>query len=117
MLVEVKKVKISVTVPVEKVEEVRSAMCEAGAGIIGNYSFCTTATKSIGTFIPNENAKPYIGSGNKLEFVEEEKLEAVCDLSKAKQVVSKIRQSHPYEEPAIDIIPLLDEKNLVNLVK
>lgn len=57
-------------------------MCEAGAGIIGNYSFCTTATKSVGTFIPNKNAKSHIGKTNRLEYVEEEKLEAVCDLSK-----------------------------------
>ena len=56
MLVDIKKVKIFVTVPIKNVEAVRNCMCEAGAGIIGNYSFCTTATKSIGTFIPNENA-------------------------------------------------------------
>ena len=37
---------------------------------------------SVGTFIPNKNAKPHIGKTNRLEYVEEEKLEAVCDLSK-----------------------------------
>lgn len=96
--------------PLSNVEVVRNAMCEAGAGIIGNYRFCTTATKSIGSFIPNENATPHIGRKNQLNFVEEEKLEAVCDLSKVKQVITKIRESHPYEEPAIDIVPLLDEE-------
>ena len=110
MLVDINKVKIFVTVPLKNVEAVRNGMCEAGAGVIGNYSFCTTATKSIGTFIPNENAKPHIGTKNKLEFVEEEKLEAVCDLSTVKRVITKIREIQPYEEPAIDIIPLLDEK-------
>ena len=84
-------------------------MCEAGAGNIGNYSFCTTSTKSVGTFILNENAKPYIGKKNKLEFVKEEKLEAVCGLENIVQVIAKIREVHPYEEPAIDIIPLLYE--------
>ena len=84
-------------------------MCEAGAGNIGNYSFCTTSTKSVGTFIPNENAKPHIGKKNKLEFVKEEKLEEVCGLENIVQVIAKIREVHPYEEPAIDIIPLLDE--------
>ena len=109
MLVDINKVKIVVTVPNENVENVRNAMCEAGAGVIGNYSSCTTSTKSTGTFIPNENAKPYIGKKNKLEMVKGEKLEAVCDLSKVKQVIAKIREVHPYEEPAIDIVPLLDE--------
>ncbi len=36
-------------------------MCETGARVIGSYSFCTTSTKSIGIFIPNEKAKPHIG--------------------------------------------------------
>lgn len=110
MLIDIKKVKIIVTVPLKNVADVRKAMCEAGAGVIGNYSFCTTATKSIGTFIPNENAKPHIGKKGKLEFVKEDKLEAVCDLSNVKQVITKIREVHPYEEPTIDIVPLLDEE-------
>lgn len=107
--INVNKVKIFVTVPLENVEEVRGAVCEVGAGIIGDYTYCTSSTKSIGTFKPNENANPYIGENNKLEFVEEEKLEFVCDIDKVKMVIAKLREIHPYEEPAIDIIPLLDE--------
>ena len=105
----VKKVKIFVTVPEENLEEVRTAMCNAGAGIIGNYTFCSTSTKSIGTFIPNDSATPYIGEQNKLEFVEEEKLEVICDIEKVKKVISELKKAHPYEEPAIDIVPLIEE--------
>lgn len=105
----IKKVKIIVTVPKDYLEEVRNAMCNAGAGVIGNYSFCTTATKSIGTFIPNDSANPYIGERNKLEFVEEEKIEVICSVEKVKKVINELRKVHPYEEPAIDIVPLLDE--------
>ena len=105
----IKKVKIIVTVPKDNLEEVRNAMCNAGAGVIGNYSFCTTTTKSIGTFIPNDNANPYIGEHNILEYVEEEKIEVICDVEKVKKVISELRKVHPYEEPAIDIVPLLDE--------
>ena len=105
----VKKVKIFVTVPEENLEEVRNAMCNAGAGIIGNYTFCSTTTKSVGTFIPNDIANPYIGEQNKLEFVKEEKLEVICDVEKVKEVIIKLRKVHPYEEPAIDIVPLIDE--------
>ena len=105
----IKKVKIFVTLPEENLEEVRTAMCNAGAGIIGNYTFCSTSTKSLGTFLPNDNANPYIGKQNKLEFVEEEKLEMICDVEKVKEVISALRKVHPYEEPAIDIVPLMDE--------
>ena len=109
MNIKINKVKIFVTVPKDNVEDVRTAMCEAGAGIIGNYSFCSASTKTVGTFMPNDNANPYIGEKNKLEFVEEEKLEVICDIEKVKKVIQELRKVHPYEEPAIDIVPLIDE--------
>lgn len=112
MKVDVKKVKIVVTVPVESSEEVKKAICEEGAGIIGNYTYCTTSTKCIGTFNPSDNANPYIGERNKLEVVNEEKLEVRCDIGIVKNVLKRLRDVHPYEEPAIDIIPLIDEEDL-----
>lgn len=109
MNININRVKIIVTLPKENLEEVRTAICENGAGIIGNYTYCSMSTKCIGTFRPNEEANPYIGQKNTLEFVEEEKLEAVCDVENVKKVVTALRKTHPYEEPAIDIIPLIDE--------
>lgn len=111
MNIKINRVKIFVTTPKENVSDVRNAMCEAGAGIIGDYSYCTSSVKSIGTFKPNDNANPYIGENNKLEFVEEEKHEIVCDVGIVKKVIAKLREVHPYEEPAIDIVPLLDEED------
>ena len=75
MKIDVKKVKIIVMVPSENTQELRDAICTEGAGIIGNYSYCTTTTKSVGTFKPSKNANPYIGEKEKIEFVDEEKLE------------------------------------------
>ena len=109
----IKKVKIFVTIPKENLDEVRKAMCKEGAGIIGNYTFCTTVTNTIGTFIPNDNASPYIGEKNKLEVVEEAKLEVICDIEKVKTVIQELRNHHPYEEPAIDIIPIIDESEFL----
>ena len=60
----INRVKIIVTIPLDSVEKVRQAVCNAGAGIIGEYTFCTSSTKSIGTFIPGENSNPYIGERN-----------------------------------------------------
>lgn len=112
MKIDVNKVKIIVTVPVDNTEELRNAICHEGAGIIGSYTYCTTAIKCIGTFEPSNVANPYIGEKNKLELVEEEKLEVRCDISMAKKVLKRLREVHPYEEPAIDIIPLIEEKDL-----
>ena len=109
MNLNINRVKIFVTIPIGSVEKVRNAVCNAGAGIIGEYTYCTSSTKTLGTFIPNENASPYIGERNKLEIVEEEKLEFICDIEKVKNVIQELRKVHPYEEPAIDIVPLIDE--------
>lgn len=109
MNIEINKVKIIVTIPIENVNEVRNAICEAGAGVIGNYTHCSMSTKCIGTFKPTEEANPYIGERNNLEFVKEEKLEVVCSVNIVKSVISKLREVHPYEEPAIDIVPLINE--------
>lgn len=66
----------------------------------------------IGRYIPAEGAKPFIGEVGKFEEVEEERVECVCDRSKAKEVISAIKKVHPYEEVAFDIYPLLLEEEL-----
>ena len=109
MNLNINRVKIFVTVPTSNVEEIRNAVCQLGAGIIGNYTYCTSTTKTVGTFRPNATAHPFIGKKNNLETVLEEKLEFVCDITKVKPVLAKLREIHPYEEPAIDIVPLIDE--------
>lgn len=113
MNIDIQKVKIVVTVPAENLEKVRNAMCQAGAGVIGNYTDCSIATKCIGTSKPNDDANPYIGEKNKLVFIEEEKLEVECDVSIVKKVIRELRKVHPYEEPAISIIPLMNEEDFV----
>ena len=109
----IKKVKIFVTVPEENLEVVRDAMCNSGAGIIGNYTYCSTTVKSVGTFMPKEDANPNIGNNNELEYVNEEKLEVICDVENVKKVIEELRKVHPYEEPAIDIVPLLEEEEFI----
>lgn len=111
MKIDIQKVKISVTIPPESTETVRNAIFEAGAGIIGDYSHCSIVSKCIGTFKPSKNANPYIGEKNKVDFVEEEKLEFICNINIVSKVIEALRNTHPYEEPAINIVPLIDEKS------
>ncbi|MBO7094778.1 hypothetical protein J6V86_00940 [bacterium] len=49
---------------------------------------------------------------NKLEYVDEERLEVICDIVNVKNVLKELRKAHPYEEPAIDIVPLINESDL-----
>lgn len=112
MNIDIKKVIISVTTPKENVQILRDAICNEKAGIIGNYTHCSIVTQCLGSFKPSENATPYIGEKNKLEIVEEQKIEVICKISNIKKILKKIREIHPYEEPAINIIPLIDENDL-----
>lgn len=111
MKIEVKKVDICVAVPKDYVNIVRDVACRAGAGKIGDYSFCSSEVKCVGTFIPNKDAHPFIGDKEELEKVDEIKLDFICNIAIVKEVVKEIRRVHPYEEPVITIFPLLDEND------
>lgn len=111
MQIDIKRVKIVTFAPEENIPAIREAVCNAGAGIIGNYDFCTSTQKSVGTYIPNDNANPYIGTNNKLSIEKELRFEVICDISRVENVLFELRKAHPYEEPAIDIIPLLNESD------
>jgi hypothetical protein len=101
-------VKIIVFVPESHADVVRSAMCEAGAGKIGNYEFCSFSSKGVGRFKPGKGAKPAIGEVGKLEAVLEERIEFVCKRSLLSCVIEALKNVHPYEEVAFDVYPLED---------
>lgn len=111
MQIDIKRVKIVTFAPEENIPAIREAVCNAGAGVIGNYDFCTSTQESVGTYIPNDNANPYIGTNNKLSIEKELRFEVICDISRVENVLFELRKVHPYEEPAIDIIPLLNESD------
>jgi len=98
-----KKYKIVIYVPLDHADALRAAMGDAGAGKIGNYTHCTFSVKGTGRFKPEAGANPTIGEVGKLEAVEEERIETVCAEEKLKDVLSAIKNVHPYEEPATDI--------------
>jgi hypothetical protein len=102
-----KTYKLVVFVPVTHGDLVRQAMGTAGAGRIGNYSHCSFTLRGTGRFKPEAGANPAIGAVGRLEAVEEERIEVMCEDAKLKEVLAAIRHVHPYEEPAIDVYPLV----------
>ena len=99
-------VKIVVFVPESHTDIVREAIGKAGAGKIGNYTYCSFSSKGIGRFKPEEGAHSNIGEVGKFESVVEERIEAVCERDKVVDVIRAIKKVHPYEEVALDIYPL-----------
>jgi hypothetical protein len=103
---------IVVTVPPEKAQDVLDAMAEAGAGVLGSYTHCAYVVSGEGLFKPNEGADPYSGMKGQVNTMPEVRIESFCNRDQARHVMSAIRAAHPYEEPVIHLIPLLDEADL-----
>jgi hypothetical protein len=101
-----KNLKLVVTVPLSHADIVRDAMGNVGAGKLGNYSHCSFSTRGIGRFKPEAGATPHIGEVEKLEAVEEERIEVTVQQSKLQEVIAAIKVVHPYEEIAIDVYTL-----------
>ncbi|HOC06785.1 MAG: Nif3-like dinuclear metal center hexameric protein [Bacillota bacterium] len=98
--------KLAVYVPDSHLEQVRTALGDAGAGWMGNYSHCTFASPGRGQFLPREGANPWLGQQGQLEEVSEYKLETLVQRSQLAAVLAAMKKAHPYEEVAYDIVPL-----------
>lgn len=101
-------VTIVITVPETHANAVREAMGRAGAGKVGNYSYCSYSVKGTGRFMPNKGSDPYIGTEGVIEEVIEERIETVCNRAILELVLEEIKKTHPYEETVIDIYPVYE---------
>ena len=100
--------KLTVFIPDAALEQVKSALFAAGAGKIGNYEQCCWQVQGIGQFMPLVGSNPNIGVHDKLETVDEWRVEMVVATTYIKEVVEALKQAHPYETPAYDVIEVLD---------
>lgn len=100
--------KLIVFIPETHIEEVKTALFAAGAGRQGDYDCCAWQTLGQGQFRPLDGSKPFIGQQGEIETVAEYRVEMLCEQSRLKDVVSALRDAHPYEEPAFEVIQLVD---------
>jgi hypothetical protein len=93
-------VKIEFYVPETHIEEVKSAVFEAGGGLIGNYECCCWQTLGKGQFRPLAGSNPHIGRQGIIESVPEYKIELICAPDKIQDIITALKKAHPYEAPA-----------------
>ncbi|MDR1339957.1 MAG: Nif3-like dinuclear metal center hexameric protein [Prevotellaceae bacterium] len=98
--------KIVTFVPEAYSEKVRHAMFEAGAGHTGNYDSCSYNIEGTGTFRGGENTNPFAGKRGLLCSEPEIRIETIAKKENLDTVISALKQSHPYEEPAYDVYQL-----------
>lgn len=93
-----------VYVPISASENVKKALFDTGAGRYENYDQCSWESTGIGQFRPLEGSHPFLGTVNAIEKVDEMKIEMICKAEKIKEVLEKLKEVHPYEEPAYGAI-------------
>lgn len=100
------QVKLVTFVPETHLAVVREALANAGAGQIGAYSECSFSTPGTGTFRPDDTANPFSGRVGALNEEPERRLEMLLPRVLVPAAIRALRDAHPYEEPAYDIVPL-----------
>ena len=106
-------VKLVVYVPLSHADVVRDALATAGAGRIGNYTHCSFTVVGEGRFKGNEHSNPALGVKERIETVQECRIEVTVKKPLLHRVISAMKAVHPYEEVAFDIYPLLDHTEIL----
>ena len=92
--------------PPSHASQVRDSIFNAGAGQIGKYDCCSYNTTGEGTFRALAGANPFVGEAGKLHTEPELRIETIFPAFLENEVISALKQAHPYEEVAYDIYPL-----------
>jgi len=108
-------VKLVTFVPEQHAMEVRNALFEAGAGVIGNYDSCSYNLLGEGTFKAGESADPFVGEKGTIHFEKEVRVETIMPKYLKGRVVTALKEAHPYDEVAYDLYPLENEYPLAGM--
>ena len=95
-------------VPIEAKEKTKEALFSLGVGKFNNYESCSFEVLGQGQFKPINNANPYIGTKDTIEYVNEYKVEMICSDELIKKAVEVLKEAHPYEEVAYEVLRLED---------
>lgn len=98
--------KLTVHVPVQHAETLKTALFAAGAGAYGGYDHCCWQVLGDGQFRPLDGANPAIGVVGQDEHVAEYRIEFVCCEADLPAITDALYAAHPYEVPAFDFVPV-----------
>lgn len=107
--------KLEVYVPIDSAESLKNSLFEAGAGNIGFYDECSFSVSGDGTFRPLEGSNPKTGNHNERENTNEILLSVIFEDHKKHQILFAMKQNHPYEEVAYQLISLENENQYTGL--
>ena len=100
-------VKLEIYIPVTHLEPLRETLRSAGAGASEKYDSVLSYSPVKGCWRPLPGANPYQGEIDVLCEADEYKVEVCCPVENLGETVNAIKSVHPYEEPVINVIPLI----------
>jgi hypothetical protein len=98
--------KIVYFVPEDGLDDTKNALFSIGAGSQGAYSHCAWQTLGVGQFKPLAASNPDRGNKEQINIYQEYRVEMICEDALLFDAVNALKEAHPYEEPAIDLIKL-----------
>ncbi len=99
--------KLEIFIPESHIEALQEALQSVDAGHIGKYDCCMSYSPVRGRWRPLMGAQPYDGDVGVIQEAEEYKVEVCCQIARLGVTLAAIKAAHPYEEPVINVIPLL----------
>lgn len=108
--------KIVTFAPTASADSIVAAMSDAGAGQIGSYTRCSYRSEGIASFYAGPSTNPTVGSAGVLNREEETRIEMIAPSRRVDAVVSALVASHPYEEPAYDVVETRSNAGFVGRV-
>lgn len=105
---------VTYTIP-ENAVEVREALCEAGAGTIGNYDNCSFNSQGFSTYQGNKHSNPSVGNKGELTQTDEIKIEVVFEKHLQSAILKALFTHHVYEEVAYEVYDLTNSHQNIGL--
>ena len=99
--------KLEIFLPEDHLPSLRQALQKVDAGHIGQYDSCLSYTPVTSCWRPLAGTHPYLGRVGELCTQPEIKVEVTCLTHNLEPTLTAIKAVHPYEEPVINVIPLL----------
>ena len=105
--------KIGVNIPAEFLQTLMDSINDNMESLYPLYDRTFNYWSVKGTWRPLPGSTPYNGSVGKIVLADEMRIEFTVKKKDLKKVIAIIRDVHPYEEPVIDIIPMIEWKRII----
>lgn len=105
---DIKVYKIEIFVPEEYVVKLRDELNKIGALKVGLYDNVMSYSRTKGFWRPLDGSAPFEGEVGNINSGEECKVEIRCPAETVKEALKVIRKVHPYEEPLINVLPVMN---------